>query len=45
MEHILSLTRYKYLFEKEESLQINNKSLLIDNRPEFVELLYYSAKL
>lgn len=45
MKHILDLTRYNYLLEKENSLKIKNTSLLIDNRPEFIELLSYNTKL
>lgn len=38
MKHILNLSRYKYLLEKEENLNLQNKS-------EFLEFLSYSSKL
>ena len=34
MEHILDLGSYKYLLKKEENLNLQNKSLLLDNKSE-----------
>ena len=45
MKHILNLSRYKYLLEKEENLNLQNKSLLLENKSEFLEFLSYSSKL
>ena len=45
MQHILNFSRYKYLLEKEENLNLQKKSLLLDNRYEFLEFLSYSSKL
>ncbi len=45
MEHILNLGRYKDLLEKEENLNLQNKSLLLENKSEFLEFLSYSSKL
>ena len=45
MKHILNLSRYKYLLEKEENFNLQNKSLLLDNKSEFLEFLSYSSKL
>lgn len=45
MKHILNLGRYKDLLEKEEDLNIQNKSLLLENKSEFLEFLSYSSKL
>ena len=43
MKHILNLSRYKYLLEKEENLNLQNKSLLLENKSEFLEFLSYSS--
>ena len=45
MKHILNLSRYKYLLEKEENLNLQNKSLLLENKSELLEFLSYSSKL
>ena len=43
MEHILNLSSCKYLLEKEENLNLQNKSLLLENKSEFLEFLSYSS--
>ena len=45
MQHILNLGRYRYLLAKEEDLNLQNKSLLFENKSEFLEFLSYSSKL
>jgi len=45
MKHILNLVRYKDLLKKEKNLNLENKSLLIENKDEFLEFLSYNSKL
>lgn len=45
MKHILNLLRYKDLLKKEKKLNLENKSLLIENKDEFLEFLSYDSKL
>ena len=39
MKHNLNLIRYKDLLKKEKKLNLENKSLLIENKNEFLEFL------
>ena len=45
MKHNLNLIRYKDLLKKEKNLNLENKSLLIENKDEFLEFLSYNSKL
>jgi len=45
MQHLLNLACYRHLLEKEENLNLQNKSLLLENKSEFLEFLSYSSKL
>ena len=45
MKHNLNLIRYKDLLKKEKKLNLENKSLLIENKNEFLEFLSYNSKL
>jgi hypothetical protein len=45
MEHILNFGRYNDLLEKEDNFNLQNKSLLLENKSEFLEFLSYSSKL
>lgn len=45
MKHILNFVRYKDLLKKEKNLNLENKSLLIENKDEFLEFLSYNSKL
>jgi hypothetical protein len=45
MKHILNLVRYKDLLKKEKNLNLENKSLLIENKDEFSEFFSYNSKL
>ena len=45
MQHILNLAHYRDLLEKEENLNLQKKSLLLENKSELLEFLSYSSKL
>ena len=45
LKHILNLFRYKDLLKKEKNLNLENKSLLIENKGEFLKFLSYNSKL
>lgn len=38
MEHTLNLGRYRQLLEKEKNLNVKNKSLMFENKSEFLKL-------
>jgi len=45
MKITFDIDRYKELLEKNESLSRQGKSLLFENKNEFIELLSYCARL